>query len=159
MSDEPIIIEPPAAADAAVIWLHGLGADGHDFEPVVEQLDEAVTRTTRFVFPHAPEQAVTINGGMRMRAWYDILDASIERRVRRSKLAAFKRTNTIENRHDLVHIRSIKIKHVIGLDQPGFDGIRQVPVDGRDLKPTRFRNGFGILPLYVHLQCLVDRAR
>ncbi|WP_223788318.1 alpha/beta hydrolase [Marinicella meishanensis] len=54
-----------------VIWLHGLGADGHDFEPVVPQFanpDKAI----QFIFPHAPIQAVTINGGMRMRAWYDI---------------------------------------------------------------------------------------
>lgn len=81
MSDAPIIIEPSAPAQASVIWLHGLGADGHDFEPVVEQLATAVTATTRFVFPHAPVQAVTINGGTRMRAWYDILDTAIERRV------------------------------------------------------------------------------
>lgn len=81
MSDAPIIIEPSAPAQASVIWLHGLGADGHDFEPVVEQLDKAVTASTRFVFPNAPVQAVTINGGARMRAWYDILEMEIERRV------------------------------------------------------------------------------
>jgi phospholipase/carboxylesterase len=81
MPDAPIVIEPPAAADASVIWLHGLGADGHDFEPVVSQLQAAVTQSTRFVFPHAPMQPVTINGGMLMRAWYDILDMQIERRV------------------------------------------------------------------------------
>lgn len=81
MSDAPIVIEPPATADASVIWLHGLGADGNDFEPVAGQLGEAITRTTRFVFPHAPVQAVTINGGARMRAWYDILEMTLERRV------------------------------------------------------------------------------
>ena len=56
---------------AAVIWLHGLGADGHDFEPIVPEL--GLARPVRFVFPHAPVRAVTINNGMRMRAWYDIL--------------------------------------------------------------------------------------
>jgi phospholipase/carboxylesterase len=56
---------------AAVIWLHGLGADGHDFEPIVPEL--ALRRAVRFVFPHAPTRAVTLNQGMRMRAWYDIL--------------------------------------------------------------------------------------
>lgn len=81
MSDAPIIIEPTATAEASVIWLHGLGADGHDFEPVVEQLGQSIAAATRFVFPHAPVQAVTINGGARMRAWYDILDSAIERRV------------------------------------------------------------------------------
>ena len=57
----------------AVIWMHGLGADGHDFEPVVDELDLDRLPPTRFVFPHAPERAVTINGGYVMRAWYDIL--------------------------------------------------------------------------------------
>jgi phospholipase/carboxylesterase len=81
MSEAPIILEPPGTADASVIWLHGLGADGHDFEPVVEQLQPAVTRSTRYIFPNAPVQAVSINGGAQMPAWYDIVDAEIERRV------------------------------------------------------------------------------
>ena len=55
----------------SVIWLHGLGADGHDFEPIVPEL--GLTFAARFVFPHAPVRPVTINGGMAMRAWYDIL--------------------------------------------------------------------------------------
>jgi phospholipase/carboxylesterase len=55
---------------AAVIWLHGLGADGHDFEPIVPELE--LEKPVRFVFPHAPVRPVTINQGMRMRAWYDI---------------------------------------------------------------------------------------
>src|SRR5690606_32192745 len=61
----------------AVIWLHGLGADGHDFEPIVPQLVERGWPAIRFVFPHAPVRPVTINGGMRMRAWYDILGTEI----------------------------------------------------------------------------------
>ena len=81
MSDAPIVLEPSENADASVIWLHGLGADGHDFEPVVPELDSAVTLRTRFVFPHAPVQPVTINGGAPMRAWYDILELALERRV------------------------------------------------------------------------------
>ncbi len=55
---------------AAVIWLHGLGADGHDFEPIVPEL--GLAQAVRFVFPNAPVRPVTINAGMRMRAWYDI---------------------------------------------------------------------------------------
>lgn len=58
---------------ATVIVLHGLGADGHDFEPVARELDLALAGAVRFVFPHAPQRAITINGGMPMRAWYDIL--------------------------------------------------------------------------------------
>lgn len=66
----------------AVIWLHGLGADGHDFAPIVPELDLRGVPATRFVFPHAPVQPVTINGGMAMRAWYDIIatDVGIGRR-------------------------------------------------------------------------------
>jgi phospholipase/carboxylesterase len=58
---------------AAVIWLHGLGADGHDFEPIVPALVGPGERGVRFVFPHAPVRPVTLNAGMAMRAWYDIV--------------------------------------------------------------------------------------
>ena len=64
----------------SVIWLHGLGADGHDFEPIVPELVARNWPAIRFVFPHAPVRAVTINGGMRMRAWYDILGSEIAAR-------------------------------------------------------------------------------
>src|SRR5438270_3193130 len=67
---EAIEIQTGSKPAAAIIWLHGLGADGHDFEPIVPELELA--RAVRFVFPHAPIRAVTINQGMRMRAWYDI---------------------------------------------------------------------------------------
>jgi len=67
---EAVEIETGSPPRAAVIWLHGLGADGHDFEPVVPEL--RLEQAVRFVFPHAPVQPVTINQGMRMRAWYDI---------------------------------------------------------------------------------------
>ena len=66
------------AKPASVIWMHGLGADGHDFEPIVDEL-ELPPRPIRFIFPHAPRRPVTINGGMMMRAWYDISDAAIRR--------------------------------------------------------------------------------
>jgi phospholipase/carboxylesterase len=71
MSVDAIQIETGAKPEAAVIWLHGLGADGHDFEPIVPEL--RLKKPVRFVFPHAPVRPVTINQGMRMRAWYDIL--------------------------------------------------------------------------------------
>jgi len=67
---EAVEIETGSPPVAAVIWLHGLGADGHDFEPIVPEL--RLSKPVRFVFPHAPVQPVTINNGMRMRAWYDI---------------------------------------------------------------------------------------
>lgn len=69
-SEDQILVEPHSAAIGAVIWLHGLGADGHDFLPVVEELK--IPEGIRFVFPHARVRPVTINGGAEMRAWYDI---------------------------------------------------------------------------------------
>ncbi|MEO1244797.1 MAG: alpha/beta fold hydrolase [Pseudomonadota bacterium] len=66
--------------DGSIIWLHGLGADGHDFEPVVPELRLPAELTLRFVFPHAPVRPVTVNGGMEMRAWYDILSFDAEGR-------------------------------------------------------------------------------
>jgi phospholipase/carboxylesterase len=70
---ETVEVEPGTTADAAVVLLHGLGADGHDFEPVASELDLGPGRPVRWVFPHAPVRPVTVNGGYRMRAWYDIL--------------------------------------------------------------------------------------
>ncbi|MDA1265301.1 MAG: alpha/beta fold hydrolase [Planctomycetota bacterium] len=78
---ERVEVEPPGPADAAVIWLHGLGADGHDFPPIVPELGLPEGHGVRFVFPHAPQRPVTINGGMLMRAWYDILSLDFERRA------------------------------------------------------------------------------
>ena len=68
----PIVIETGKRPTASVIWLHGLGADGHDFAPIVPQLQLPNKPAVRFVFPHAPRRAVTINQGFVMRAWYDI---------------------------------------------------------------------------------------
>jgi phospholipase/carboxylesterase len=70
---ETFEVEPGSAADAAVILMHGLGADGHDFESLVPELRLPASPSARFVFPHARVRPVTLNGGYRMRAWYDIL--------------------------------------------------------------------------------------
>lgn len=64
----------------SVIWLHGLGADGHDFAPIVPELQLPASLAVRFVFPHATIQPVTINGGMAMRSWYDILTPNLVKR-------------------------------------------------------------------------------
>jgi len=69
---ETIEVETAAKPNAAVIWLHGLGADGHDFEPIVPEIVRRAERAWRFVFPNAPVRPVTINGGTSMRAWYDL---------------------------------------------------------------------------------------
>ena len=76
-------VEHQTGADPrwSVLWLHGLGADGNDFAPIVPELVRRDWPALRFVFPHAPARPVTINGGMRMRAWYDIRDANLENRA------------------------------------------------------------------------------
>ena len=75
MSDlEAIEIETAASPAASIVWMHGLGADGHDFVDIVPELGLPARPGVRFVFPHAPMRPVTINGGYVMRAWYDIRD-------------------------------------------------------------------------------------
>ena len=81
--------------DFVIIWLHGLGADGHDFEPVVPQFNNP-KYNFKFIFPHAPMQPVTINGGMTMRAWYDITAMDINRQVDEAGIhASAERINTL----------------------------------------------------------------
>jgi len=79
VAHEGVEIETGRNPQAAVIWLHGLGADGHDFEPIVPELVQRSERALRFVFPHAPMRPVTLNAGYVMRAWYDII--AIDRRA------------------------------------------------------------------------------
>lgn len=67
--------------DASVIWLHGLGADGHDFAPIVPELQLPTELGIRFIFPHAPSLPVTVNGGQVMPAWFDILEMGLDRQV------------------------------------------------------------------------------
>ncbi|OZI27471.1 carboxylesterase [Bordetella genomosp. 7] len=97
MSDQSALldgieIETAPNPTHAVIWLHGLGADGNDFAPIVPELGLGSAPAVRFVFPHAPVQPVTINGGMAMRSWYDILVTDLVRQedaagIRRSEAA------------------------------------------------------------------------
>ena len=74
-----VTIEPPGQATAAIIWMHGLGANAHDFEPIVPHLRIPPELGLRFVFPNAPQRPVTINGGYVMPAWYDILSLGLNR--------------------------------------------------------------------------------
>jgi phospholipase/carboxylesterase len=80
VTSECVEIETAANPRHAVIWLHGLGADGHDFEPIVPQLVRPEWPALRFVFPHAPVTPITLNGGLPMRAWYDIAGFDLAQR-------------------------------------------------------------------------------
>lgn len=81
---EAIEIETGRNPGASIIWMHGLGADGNDFVPVVGELDLDGTPATRFLFPHAPMRPVTINNGFVMRAWYDVSFGDLEGNSRRA---------------------------------------------------------------------------
>lgn len=86
MNLETIEIETNPNPTASIIWLHGLGASGDDFVPVIPELRLPEEMGIRFIFPHAPKLPVTINGGMVMPAWYDILEMSIDRKVDQTQL-------------------------------------------------------------------------
>jgi phospholipase/carboxylesterase len=77
---ECVELQTQAAPKASIIWLHGLGADGFDFVPLVRELQALGAPAARYVFPHAPERPVTVNGGNVMRAWYDVLGPQIDQR-------------------------------------------------------------------------------
>jgi phospholipase/carboxylesterase len=107
-----IEIQPTADHHYSIIWLHGLGADGHDFEDIAGQLHLNAAPHIRFIFPNAPIQPVTINGGMEMRAWYDIKLMQLEREIDRNgiyqsaslieQLIAREKDNGIASEHILL---------------------------------------------------------
>ena len=116
---DTVEFETGATPRASVIWMHGLGADGHDFAPIVPELGLPRSMSVRFVFPHAPMRAVTVNQGWVMRAWYDVRDDNGERRedeagVRESQRAI---TTLIERERT----RGVPDRHVVlaGFSQGG----------------------------------------
>src|SRR5262245_17938943 len=116
---DAVELEPECAARRTVIWLHGLGADGHDFPPIVPELGLAPALAIRWVFPHAPAIPVTINGGMVMPAWYDILSADFHRRhdVNGLRVSAVRVTRLIERENE----RGIACERIVlaGFSQGG----------------------------------------
>ena len=81
MSLDTVVIEPSSNHQASVIWLHGLGDSGEGFAPIVPELKLPNALGVKFIFPHAPIQPVTINGGMAMRSWYDIKSLDLDKRA------------------------------------------------------------------------------
>lgn len=114
-----IEVETAANPDASVIWLHGLGADGNDFRPIVNELRLPSQSAVRFIFPHAPSIPVTINGGMVMPAWFDILDMSIDRQI--DELILRKSSAAIVQFIDNEIARGIKCERIViaGFSQGG----------------------------------------
>ena len=103
----------------SVIWLHGLGADGHDFEPIVPELGLGEQVGLRFVFPHAPVRPVTINGGMSMRAWYDVM--SLDRSGPQDETGIRESSATLTALIEREHERGVPYQHIVlaGFSQGG----------------------------------------
>ena len=126
--DKPIEIETGPSPMAAVIWLHGLGADGSDFVPIVPELRLPASLPIRFIFPHAPVQPVTCNGGYVMRSWYDIF--SLEDFEREDKTGLIASQQKLEALIENEIQRGIPAKRIVimGFSQGGavalFTGLR-----------------------------------
>lgn len=121
MSDRllPAVITGPDEPVYSVIWMHGLGADGHDFEPIVDELVFANKNKTRFIFPHAPKQPVTVNGGYVMPAWYDIF--GIAKGVREDEAGIRASANKIAKLIEHEIFVGVKAEHIVvaGFSQGG----------------------------------------
>ena len=125
---DAVEVETGRDPTGAVIWLHGLGADGHDFEPLVPELVRPGERALRFVFPHAPIRPVTLNGGFAMRAWYDIV--ALDRRGPEDEAGIRASVATVEALIRRENERGIRSERIVlaGFSQGGamalFVGIR-----------------------------------
>lgn len=147
-------IEPrDGPARASVIWLHGLGADGHDFEPIVPELGLDSELALRFVFPHAPRISVTINGGFVMPAWYDLFEPDLERRHDeagiRGSAAAIERLIAREHRRGVPSERIA----LAGFSQGGAIALHVGLRHGEPLA------GIAALSTYVVLEDSLERER
>ncbi len=119
---EAVEIETGGNPAVSIIWMHGLGADGNDFVPVVNELDLSGTPAVRFIFPHAPLRAVTINNGYVMRAWYDVSPDDLAGNTRRADERGVRESQAqIETLIEREAARGIPANHVIlaGFSQGG----------------------------------------
>jgi phospholipase/carboxylesterase len=119
---ETIELETGPNPSAAVIWMHGLGADGNDFVPIVNELDLSGAPAIRFVFPHAPKSPVTINNGYVMRAWYDVSFGDLEGNTKRADEKGVRQSQAqIGELIAREHARNIPFKNIVlaGFSQGG----------------------------------------
>jgi phospholipase/carboxylesterase len=148
---DAIEIETAAEPQLAVIWLHGLGADGHDFEPIVPEL--RLGFSARFVFPHAPVRPVTINGGMRMRAWYDVL--GFDRRAREDETGIRASAAAVTELIDAQVARGVPAERVVlaGFSQGGAVALHTA------LREPRPLGGVVALSTYLPLAAALPAER
>src|SRR5699024_1886900 len=120
-------VGPATAARHSIIWLHGLGADGHDFEPIVPQLRLPTELAVRFVFPHARVRPVTLTGGNPMRAWFDITSIDRQTRIHRAGIS-----ESIDRVHRLIrreNERGVPAERIVlaGFSQGGAVALHVAP--------------------------------
>jgi len=153
MSEHPIEIETRSHPTAAVIWLHGLGADGNDFVPIVPELRLADDPGIRFIFPNAPHQPVTCNGGYVMRSWYDIY--SLDGFEKEDKAGILESQKTIESLIQGEITRGIKSNRIIlmGFSQGGAVALHT------GLRFLQQLAGIGALSTYLPLREDVKKER
>lgn len=144
---ETLDVETGPDPVASIIWMHGLGADAHDFEPIVPELADGVDRPLRFVFPNAPVRPVTLNGGFPMRAWFDIValggsSVQLDERGIRESAAAIRALVRRENEHGIATNRIVLAGFSQGAGMAVFSGLRH---PGR-LAAIVALSGFPLLP-------------
>ena len=143
---ETVEVTTGDAPQGSIIWLHGLGADGHDFEPIVPQLRLPVDLSLRFVFPHAPVQPVTINGGVAMRSWYDIVSFDSEGRADRAGVLAS--SALLEGLIDREIERGVAASKIVvaGFSQGGAVAIHTALQTGHDIAGLMALSTYMALP-------------
>lgn len=148
---ETVEVSTGARAQGSIIWLHGLGADGHDFESIVPELGFSGQLSLRFVFPHAPVRPVTINGGMSMRAWYDIL--TLERGGPQDEAGIRDSSRLLEMLIEREHERGIPYENIVlaGFSQGGAIALHTA------LRYPHRLAGLMALSTYLPLQDSFDR--
>ena len=148
---ETVTVETGPKPSYTVIWMHGLGADGHDFEPLVPELLDEGMPAIRFVFPHAPVRPVTINNGYAMRAWYDLI--GIDRRSAEDFRGISESADAISGLIHREHARGIDSDHILvaGFSQGGAMALHLA---------TRHPDTFaGIIALSTYLPLAQDFAK
>ena len=148
---ETVTVETGPHPTHTIIWMHGLGADGHDFEPLVPELLDAGMPALRFVFPHAPVRPVTINNGYAMRAWYDII--GIDRRSAEDIKGIGESADAIGGLIHREHARGIGSDHILvaGFSQGGAMALHLATGH-----PDKFA---GVIALSCYLPMARDQAR
>jgi len=141
-----ITIETAPDPDSAIIWLHGLGADGHDFEPIVPQLGLSPNARIRFIFPHAPAMPVTINGGYVMPAWYDIHQTDLG--IQHDEAGIAVSTRSIQMLIDQQQMHGIQTSRIVlaGFSQGAAMALHVGLAQGEALGGVMALSGYLLLP-------------